>query len=170
MDIEWLLDGDLDEFFIVQARSEIVYAPEAEHVIRTYQHVEVGERVQEIMTEFGLAGEDLDVYVMAERPSNVFLADRFAERFDGFSIGTNDLTQLVLGVDRNSERLAYLFDENDEAVRRAVRSLIEEAHAPDRPVGICGDAPSTCRDTSSSSSRRTSTRSRSRLTSPWKPS
>jgi pyruvate,water dikinase len=81
-------------------------------------------------------------YVMAELPSNVLLADRFAELFDGFSIGSNDLTQLVLGVDRDAPRVARLFDERDEAVRRACVMLLEAAHAAGRPVGICGQAPS----------------------------
>ncbi|MCU4925764.1 pyruvate, water dikinase [Halobacteria archaeon AArc-dxtr1] len=104
---------------------------------------EEGERVLELMTEYGLPPEEMDVYVMAELPSNIVLADRFAELFDGFSIGSNDLTQLTLGVDRNSEQLAPLFDEADESVTRSIASLIETAHRHDRPVGICGDAPST---------------------------
>ncbi|SEH15454.1 phosphoenolpyruvate synthase [Natronorubrum sediminis] len=104
---------------------------------------EEGERVLELMAEYGLPPDELDVYVMAELPSNIVLADRFAELFDGFSIGSNDLTQLTLGVDRNSEQLAPLFDESDESVTRSISSLIEEAHRHDRPVGICGDAPST---------------------------
>ncbi len=79
---------------------------------------------------------------MAEIPSNVILADKFAERFDGFSIGSNDLTQLVLGVDRDSSELAELFDERDEAVTRMIRSLITSAHQAGRKVGICGQAPS----------------------------
>jgi pyruvate, water dikinase len=84
-----------------------------------------GERVLDLMDEFGLSRDELDVYVMAELPSNVVLADRFAELFDGFSIGSNDLTQLTLGVDRNAEKLAPLFDESDEAITRSIRSLIE---------------------------------------------
>ncbi|MFB6129283.1 MAG: phosphoenolpyruvate synthase [Salinigranum sp.] len=104
---------------------------------------EEGERVRSLMGEFGLDTDELDVYVMAELPSNVLLADRFSEGFAGFSIGSNDLTQLILGVDRNSERLAALFDESNEAVRRAIRELIDVAHEYDRRVGICGDAPST---------------------------
>ncbi|MEY7851104.1 pyruvate, water dikinase [Natrarchaeobius sp. A-rgal3] len=104
---------------------------------------EEGERVLELMDEYGLPPDEMDVYVMAELPSNIVLADRFAELFDGFSIGSNDLTQLTLGVDRNSEQLAPLFDETDESVTRSISSLIEEAHRHDRPVGICGDAPST---------------------------
>lgn len=102
-----------------------------------------GDRVLEIMEEFGLSRDEVDVFVMAELPSNIVLADRFSELFDGFSIGSNDLTQLVLGVDRNSEKLATLFDETDEAVMRMITSLIQNAHQHERPVGICGDAPST---------------------------
>ncbi|MCU4750645.1 pyruvate, water dikinase [Halobacteria archaeon AArc-curdl1] len=105
--------------------------------------VSEGERVLELMDEFGLPVDEMDIWVMAELPANVILADRFAELFDGFSIGSNDLTQLTLGVDRNSEVLAPLFDETDEAVKRSITTVIEEAHRHDRPVGICGDAPST---------------------------
>ncbi|QLG61865.1 phosphoenolpyruvate synthase [Halorarum salinum] len=104
---------------------------------------EEGRRVLEVMREFGLDTDGMDVYVMAELPSNVVLADRFAEVFDGFSIGSNDLTQLVLGIDRNSAKLAPLFREDDEAVERSTRALIESAHEADCRVGICGDAPST---------------------------
>ena len=106
--------------------------------------VDEAERVIDVLAEEGLerGKEGLEVYVMAEVPSNILLADRFAEHFDGFSIGTNDLTQLVLGVDRDSEELAYLFDERNDAVQRAVRDLIETAHANDTKVGICGQAPS----------------------------
>ncbi|WP_245758149.1 putative PEP-binding protein [Natronobacterium haloterrestre] len=104
---------------------------------------EEDEPVLEIMDEHGLSSDEMDVYVMAELPSNIVLADRFSELFDGFSIGSNDLTQLTPGVDRNSEQLAPLFDETDDAVTRSIGSLIEEAHRHDRPVGICGDAPST---------------------------
>lgn len=102
------------------------------------------DRVLDVMADFGLArgSEGLEVYVMAEIPSNVILAEEFAERFDGFSIGSNDLTQLTLGVDRDSDRLAPLFDERDEAVKRSISTLIERAHRAGRPVGICGQAPS----------------------------
>jgi pyruvate,water dikinase len=96
------------------------------------------------MAENGLerGKNDLQVYVMAEIPSNVLQADDFAERFDGFSIGTNDLTQLVLGVGRDAERLSYLFDERSPSVKRMITDLIQRAHDADRPVGICGQAPS----------------------------
>jgi pyruvate,water dikinase len=102
------------------------------------------DRVLEVMAVNGLRrGENgLQVYVMAEIPSNVILAEEFAERFDGFSIGSNDLTQLVLGVDRDSTALAGLFDERDEAVRRMIADLICRAHEAGVRVGICGQAPS----------------------------
>jgi len=105
---------------------------------------EEADRVLEELADNGLQrGENgLQVYVMAEIPANVTLADRFAGRFDGFSIGTNDLTQLVLGVDRDSEELAYLFDARNEAVKRAAANLIERAHEAGASVGICGEAPS----------------------------
>ena len=105
---------------------------------------EEADKVLEVMAEHGLQrGEnDLEVYVMAEIPSNILQADEFAERFDGFSIGTNDLTQLVLGVGRDAERLAALFDERNRSVKKMIVDLIEQAHAADRPVGLCGQAPS----------------------------
>jgi len=102
-----------------------------------------GERVREVMREYGLDDGDLEVYVMAEVPSNIVRAEEFAEVFDGFSIGTNDLTQLTLGVDRNSDKLKEIFDERDPAVKRSVKKLIDRAHRHDCHVGICGDAPST---------------------------
>lgn len=103
-----------------------------------------GQRVLDVMSANGLErGRDgLSVYMMAELPSNILEADSFAEIFDGFSIGSNDLTQLVLGLDRDSEHVAPLFDERNESVRRAIVMLIEAAHRHDLPVGICGQAPS----------------------------
>ena len=105
---------------------------------------EEADRVLEVLAEQGLErGEDgLEIYCMAEIPSNVVLADQFAQRFDGFSIGSNDLTQLVLGVDRDSAELRDLFDERHEAVRRTIAKLIADAHEQDTKVGICGQAPS----------------------------
>ncbi|MCL4675273.1 MAG: phosphoenolpyruvate synthase, partial [Pararhodobacter sp.] len=96
------------------------------------------------MARHGLErGKDgLTIYVMAEIPSNVILAGEFASRFDGFSIGSNDLTQLTLGVDRDSERLASVFSERDPAVLWMIRHLIARAHAAGVPVGLCGQAPS----------------------------
>lgn len=84
----------------------------------------------------------LQIFVMCEIPSNVILAEEFAKRFDGFSIGSNDLTQLTLGVDRDSAELAYLFDERNEAVKELIRSVIVDAHKTGCKVGICGQAPS----------------------------
>ena len=103
-----------------------------------------GRRVLETLAEGGLKqGEnDLEVYVMAELPSNVLQADEFAQLFDGFSIGSNDLTQLVLGVDRDSARVSALFDERNPGVKRACAMVIESAHKAGRKVGICGQAPS----------------------------
>jgi pyruvate,water dikinase len=102
------------------------------------------DRVLGVMRDHGLVrGRDgLQVYVMCEIPSNVILAREFAQRFDGFSIGSNDLTQLTLGVDRDSEQLAGLFDERDAAVKWMIRRVIEEAHAAGAKVGLCGQAPS----------------------------
>jgi pyruvate,water dikinase len=103
-----------------------------------------GRRVLEVLREGGLVqGEDgLEVYVMAELPSNVFLADEYAEIFDGFSIGSNDLTQLCLGVDRDSALVAQLFDERNAAVRQACARIIDAARRAKKKVGICGQAPS----------------------------
>jgi pyruvate,water dikinase len=84
----------------------------------------------------------LEVYVMCEIPSNVILAKDFARRFDGFSIGSNDLTQLTLGVDRDSALLADLFDEDDEAVKWMIRTVIGEANKHGAKIGLCGQAPS----------------------------
>ncbi|MBP0593445.1 phosphoenolpyruvate synthase [Paraburkholderia sp. LEh10] len=102
------------------------------------------DRVLDAMAANGLRrGEDgLQVYVMCEIPSNVILADAFAQRFDGFSIGSNDLTQLTLGVDRDSAELASLFDERNEAVRWMIREVIERAHRAGAKVSLCGEAPS----------------------------
>ena len=102
------------------------------------------DRVLVVLAESGLRrGENgLEVYVMCEIPSNVILAKAFAERFDGFSIGSNDLMQLTLGVDRDSEELAELFDEQDEAVKWMIESVIREAHKSGVKVGLCGQAPS----------------------------
>jgi pyruvate,water dikinase len=106
--------------------------------------VEEAKRVIEVMAGNGLerGKNGLQIYVMAEIPSNVILAEEFSEYFDGFSVGSNDLTQLVLGVDRDSAELAQLFDERNEAVKKFIKELIESAHHSDRKVGICGQAPS----------------------------
>ncbi len=106
--------------------------------------VEEGRLVQAEMARHGLRrGEsDLEVYVMCEIPSNVVCAEEFAEIFDGFSIGSNDLTQLVLGVDRDSEIVAHVFDERNPAVKAMIAQVIRAAKAKRRKIGICGQAPS----------------------------
>ena len=106
--------------------------------------IKEADRVLEVMAQNGLkrGRNGLQVYVMCEIPSNVVLAQAFAERFDGFSIGSNDLTQLTLGVDRDSEDLADLFDEQDAAVKWMIKNVIAEAHKAGAKVGLCGQAPS----------------------------
>ena len=106
--------------------------------------VEEGKKVIDVMKKHGLEQGDngLEVYVMCEIPSNVILADQFAEVFDGFSIGSNDLTQLALGLDRDSELVAHIYDERNEAVKRLVRQVIDTAKEKGRKIGICGQAPS----------------------------
>jgi pyruvate, water dikinase len=106
--------------------------------------LEEADKTLEVMAHNGMRRGDngLQVYVMCEIPSNVILAEKFAERFDGFSIGSNDLTQLTLGVDRDSEQLAPLFKEQDEAVTTLIASVIPSAHKLKRKVGLCGQAPS----------------------------
>ncbi len=103
-----------------------------------------GKKVVNLMKEFGLVqGEEgLEIYVMCEIPSNVILADQFAEIFDGFSIGSNDLTQLVLGLDRDSSLVAKLYDERNDAVQRMVKQAIDVAKEKGRKIGICGQGPS----------------------------
>jgi pyruvate,water dikinase len=107
---------------------------------------EEGRQVIKAMGDFGLrqGKNGLEVYVMCEIPSNVILAEEFADVFDGFSIGSNDLTQLTLGLDRDSALVAHLFDERNEAVKRLVKQVIDAAHRhnPRRKIGICGQAPS----------------------------
>jgi pyruvate,water dikinase len=102
------------------------------------------DRVLEVMAEAGLerGHNGLQVYVMCEIPSNVLLAEEFAERFDGFSIGSNDLTQLTLGIDRDSGELADLFDERDPAVLWMIQTVIARSHAVGAKVGLCGQRPS----------------------------
>ena len=108
------------------------------------RRVDEAERVLAAMAQHGLGrGDDgLEVYVMCEIPNNVIQADAFARLFDGFSIGSNDLTQLVLGVDRDSDIVAFDFDERDPGVKQMIRMAVEGAHRNGRHVGICGQAPS----------------------------
>lgn len=106
--------------------------------------LEEGKKVINIMAENGLkSGENgLEIYAMVEIPSNVILAEEFAEIFDGFSIGSNDLTQLTLGVDRDSQLMAELFDENNKAAKAMIAMAIEKAKKSKTKIGLCGQAPS----------------------------
>lgn len=106
--------------------------------------VEELHKVTDTMAEFGLRrGENgLELYLMAELPSNILLAEEFARHIDGFSIGSNDLTQLTLGLDRDSALVAHIYDERNEAVKRMIRMLIRTAKSAGVKVGICGQGPS----------------------------
>ncbi len=108
------------------------------------RRIEEGERVLAAMAEHGLKRgvNGLEIYVMCEIPNNVIQIDAFAKLFDGFSIGSNDLTQLVLGVDRDSELVAFDFDERDPGVKEMIRQTVDGARRNHRHSGICGQAPS----------------------------
>ena len=109
--------------------------------VRTPQE---GKKVIDIMNKMGLVqGKNgLEIYAMCEIPANVILADKFLEIFDGYSIGSNDLTQLTLGVDRESAKIAHIFDERDEAVKRVLKMAIDACKQRGKYIGICGQAPS----------------------------
>jgi len=156
MDIEWAKDGESNEIFIVQARPETVHS-QHEKVLREemgftniklmipfVRTVQEAKNVIAIMAENGLVrGEnELQLYMMVEIPSNALLAEEFAEHFDGFSIGSNDLTQLTLGADRDSELLSEIFSPFDPAVMQLIRMAIKKAKAAGVKIGLCGQAPS----------------------------
>lgn len=103
-----------------------------------------GRRVIAIMNEMGLiqGQNELEIYAMCEIPSNVILADEFLKVFDGYSIGSNDLPQLTLGVDRDSTLVAHIFDERNEAVKRMLKMVIDACKKEGKYIGICGQAPS----------------------------
>src|SRR5208337_1693724 len=108
------------------------------------RRVDEGARVVERMRELGLerGKNDLEIYVMCEIPNNVLLIDDFSKIFDGFSIGSNDLTQLTLGVDRDSAVVAFDFDERDPGVKQMIRQAVEGCRRNHRHSGLCGQAPS----------------------------
>src|SRR5690606_34045929 len=137
-------DGFALECRAVKRARELIGLDNLVVMIPFVRSVAEADRVIAVLAEHGLErGVDgLELYMMCEVPSNVFLAEQFAERFDGFSIGSNDLTQLILGVDRDSELLAEQFDGRDPAVERAIAEVIERAHQVGCKVGICGQAPS----------------------------
>ena len=105
--------------------------------------VEEARIITDLMVAEGLRrGPDFKVWLMAEIPSNIILADQFNEFVDGYSIGSNDLTMLILGCDRDNDTVSHIYDERNLAVRRAIRHLIETAHRDGKTVSICGQAPS----------------------------
>jgi len=106
--------------------------------------IKEAKKVLKILEKYGLkrGKEGLEIYVMCEIPSNIILAEEFAKIFDGFSIGSNDLTQLVLGVDRDSELVSHIYDERNEAVKKFIHQVIKVAKKYKRKIGICGQAPS----------------------------
>ena len=105
--------------------------------------VKEAEIITGIMAEEGLVrSADFKIWLMAEIPSNIILADQFCKFVDGFSIGSNDLTMLVLGCDRDNDTVQHIYDERNLAVKRAIRHLIDVAHANGKTVSICGQAPS----------------------------
>lgn len=137
------------EGFLLECRAmkqvrEVMGLSNVKVMIPFCRTVEEGRKVMEVMAEAGLVrGQNgLEIYVMCEIPANVILTEQFAEIFDGFSIGSNDLTQLTLGLDRDSEIVAHLFDERNAAVMKLIEDAIRRARACGRKIGICGQAPS----------------------------
>jgi pyruvate,water dikinase len=104
---------------------------------------EEGKKVVEIIEKNGVRKDDLKIYVMCEIPANIVLADEFLKIFDGMSIGSNDLTQLMLGLDRDgNEKIRGISNENDEAVKTMIGNIIKKCRAEKKYIGICGQAPS----------------------------
>ncbi|MBL7203325.1 MAG: phosphoenolpyruvate synthase [Desulfobacteraceae bacterium] len=134
---------ELECIALIKARSEMGLT-NIKAMIPFCRTPEEGKKVIELMKKFGLVqGEDgLEIYVMCEIPSNVICADQFAEIFDGFSIGSNDLTQLALGLDRDSSLVAHIYDERNDAVKRLITQVIDVAKKKGKKIGICGQAPS----------------------------
>ena len=134
---------ELECIALLKARSEMGLT-NIKAMIPFCRTPEEGKKVIEIMKKFGLVqGEDgLEVYVMCEIPSNVICADQFADIFDGFSIGSNDLTQLALGLDRDSSLVAHIYDERNDAVKRLIAQVIDVAKKKGKKIGSCGQAPS----------------------------
>jgi pyruvate,water dikinase len=104
--------------------------------------IKEGKAVADLIKKFGLKSKDLRVYVMCEIPANIVLAEDFLKIFDGMSIGSNDLTQLILGVDRDNAKIAYIGDERNEAVKEMIRDVIKVCRQKKKYIGICGQGPS----------------------------
>lgn len=138
------IDGFKLECAAIKKAREVMGLDNIAVMVPFCRTLEEADKVIQVMSENGLerGKNGLKIYIMAEIPSNIILAEEFAERFDGFSIGSNDLTQLTLGIDRDSDRLAELFDETNPAVKSLISELIRKAHSKGATVGICGQAPS----------------------------
>jgi pyruvate, water dikinase len=130
--------------FLAGAVREVIGLSNVKLMIPFCRRVQEGEKVLESMAANGLKRGDngLEVYVMCEIPNNVIQIDAFAKLFDGFSIGSNDLTQLTLGVDRDSQIVAFDFDERDPGVKDMIRLAVQGARRNRRHSGLCGQAPS----------------------------
>lgn len=142
-------DSDYAEGFALECKAfkkvrDVMGLTNVKIMIPFCRTIKEGKEVLAQMKKHGLSRgrNGLEVYVMCEIPSNVILAEEFSKIFDGFSIGSNDLTQLTLGVDRDSAKVAHVYDERNEAVKELIRQVIRKAHASHRKVGICGQAPS----------------------------
>lgn len=143
------LSSSFDECFALECRAlkhvrDVMGFTNVELMVPFVRTLDEADQVLQLMSEHGLSrGENnLRIVMMCEVPSNAILADEFLSRFDGFSIGSNDLTQLTLGLDRDSGLVAHLFDERDPAVKKMLAMAIAAAHKQDKYVGICGQGPS----------------------------
>lgn len=132
------------ECFAIRKVREVMGLKNVKVMIPFCRTIEEGKKVQKVMAECGLerGKNGLEVYVMCEIPSNVLLVDEFSKIFDGFSIGSNDLTQLTLGVDRDSEVVSHVYDERNAAVKKFLTEVITRAKKNKKKIGICGQAPS----------------------------
>ncbi|MEC7771505.1 MAG: phosphoenolpyruvate synthase [Bacteroidota bacterium] len=140
----WYKEGFALECAAIKRVRDVMGLTNLKVMVPFCRTVSEGEKVLQIMEEYGLkkGKNGLEVYTMVEIPSNVILADEFAKIFDGFSIGSNDLTQLTLGIDRDSEIMGHLFDENDPAAKKMVSMAIASAKRTKTKIGLCGQAPS----------------------------
>ncbi|NGX34634.1 MAG: Phosphoenolpyruvate synthase [Candidatus Anoxychlamydiales bacterium] len=138
------IDGFKLECLAIKKARELLGLDNIVIMVPFCRTIKEADKVLKVLSDNGLKrGEkNLKIYVMAEIPSNIILAKEFSKRFDGFSIGSNDLTQLILGIDRDSKELSEIFDENNEAIKISIEKLIKEAHENNTKVGICGQAPS----------------------------
>ncbi len=141
-------DPKFKEAFILELKAikkvrEVFGLDNVQIMVPFCRTVEEGKKVLDIMAENGLDKKGgLKVYVMCEIPSNVILADQFLEIFDGFSIGSNDLTQLTLGIDRDNSKISGVANENNEAVKELIRKVVKVCKEKGKYSGICGQAPS----------------------------